>query len=59
MKCFPDLRQTFGIEDNNFIPYSSSRSIEMQKNNMSELETYVDQIDTSLYKYFTINQLHG
>ena len=28
----------------------------MVKNNLSELEQYVDQIDTILYKDFTINK---
>ena len=56
IKCFPDLNQTFGKEDINFPVSPSSRSIEWRKNDMSELGQYVYQIDTSMYKDFTINK---
>ena len=56
IKCFPDLKQTFGKEDIPFILYLSSIAIEWRKNNLSELEQCVGLIYTSLYKDFTINK---
>ena len=43
-------------EDIHFFLSSSSRYIEWRGNDISELEQYVDQIDTSLYKDFTVNK---
>ena len=41
-KCVTDLKQTFGKEDITFPPSSSSKAIEFRKDNLSQLEQYVD-----------------
>ena len=42
IKCFPDLKKTFGKEDITSPLLSSSRVIEWRKKHMSQLEQYVD-----------------
>ena len=58
IRCFPKLNQKFGKEDFNLPIFSSSRSIECKNKHLIELESYVDQINTSLYHDFTINKIY-
>ena len=55
IRNFTDLNQTISKEDITFPIFSSARAIEWRKNYLNELDQFVDPIDTSLYKYFTIN----
>ena len=48
IKYFTELKQNIGKEDITFTLSSSSRAIEWQNKHIIELESYVDQIDTSL-----------
>ena len=57
INSFPELKQNIINKNITVPPSSTSREIEWLNKNLLELESYLDQIITSLYDDFTINKI--